>query len=56
MNWNWLDWAAVALLGGIVGASELISRYKDDPAAAIRTWPARFYVALNGAASLGRSD
>jgi hypothetical protein len=31
MNWTWLDWAAVALLGGVVGASELISRYKDEP-------------------------
>ncbi len=29
MDWSWLDWAAVAALEGIVGASELISRYKD---------------------------
>jgi len=53
MNWTWLDWAAVALIGGVVGASELISRYKDDPAAAIRSWPAWFYVAINSTASLG---
>jgi len=53
MNWDWLDWFAVALLGGIVGTSELISRYKDDPWAAIRNWPARFYIALNSGASLG---
>lgn len=53
MNWSWLDWVAVALLGGIVGTSELISRYKDDPWAAIRSWPARFYIAINGTASLG---
>lgn len=53
MNWDWLDWAAVALAGGIVGASELISRYKDEPGAAIRTWPALFYIAINSAASLG---
>jgi hypothetical protein len=33
MDWLWLDWAAVAALGGLVGASELISRYKDDPMA-----------------------
>jgi hypothetical protein len=53
MDWGWLDWVAVALLGGVVGASELISRYKDDPWAAIRSWPARFYIVINGAASLG---
>jgi hypothetical protein len=51
MNWSWLDWAAVALLGGVVGASELISRYKDDPWAAIKCWPAIVYIAINGAAS-----
>jgi hypothetical protein len=53
MDWSWLDWAAVALLGGVVGASELISRYKDDPWAAIKSWPASFYVAINSAASFG---
>jgi hypothetical protein len=53
MDWSWLDWAAVALLGGVVGASELISRYKDNPGAAMKTWPAIFYVAINGAASFG---
>ena len=47
MNWTWLDWVAVALLGGVVGASELLSRYKDDPWAAVRSWPARFYIAIN---------
>ena len=52
MNWSWLDWVAVALIGGIVGTSELISRYKDDPWAAIRSWPARFYIAVNSAASV----
>jgi hypothetical protein len=31
MDWSWLDWAAVAVLGGGVGSSELISRYKDHP-------------------------
>jgi hypothetical protein len=53
MDWNWLDWAAVATLGGLVGASELISRYKDQPGAAINSWPAIFYVAINSAASVG---
>ena len=53
MDWSWLDWVAVAMLGGIVGASELISRYKDNPFAAIKTWPAIFYIAINSVASLG---
>jgi len=52
MDWGWLDWVAVALLGGVVGAGELASRYKDDPMAAIRTWPAIFYIAINSAASV----
>jgi len=53
MDWSWLDWAAVALLGGVVGASELISRYKDNPWAAIKSWPAIVYIAINSAASVG---
>lgn len=53
MDWSWLDWAAVAVLGGVVGASELISRYKDDPGAAIKSWPAIFYIAINSVASVG---
>jgi hypothetical protein len=53
MDWNWLDWAAAMVLGGVVGASELVSRYKDDPGSAIKSWPAIFYIAINSAASLG---
>src|SRR6266567_7828611 len=53
MDSSWLDWAAVAVLGGVVGSSELISRYKDDPGAAIQSWPAIFYIAINSAASVG---
>jgi len=26
MNWNWLDWIAVAVPGGVVGASEYRTR------------------------------
>lgn len=52
MDWSRIDWPAVALLGGVVGASELISRYKDNPGASIKTWPAVFYIALNCAASI----
>ena len=52
MDSGWLDWAAVAVLGGVVGASELISRYKDAPGAAIKSWPAIFYIVINSAASV----
>jgi|ERR1035437_2063004 hypothetical protein len=51
MDWSLLDWLAVLALGSAVGASELVSRYKDDPWAAIRTWPAVSYIAINGVAS-----
>ena len=52
MDWSWLDWPAVLLLGGVVGASELISRYRDDPRTAIKSWPAILYIAINSAASV----
>lgn len=47
-----LDYAAVALLGGLVGAGELSSRYRDAPGSALYTWPALLYIALNIAASV----
>jgi hypothetical protein len=53
MDLNWLDWLAVAALGGIVGTSEIVSRYRDAPHAALRTLPSIFYIAINVAASLG---
>jgi hypothetical protein len=53
MPWSWLDWVAVAALGAIVGASELISRYRDHPAAALKTWPAIVYIGINASASAG---
>jgi len=52
MDWRWIDWPAVAVLGGAVGASELVSRYKDGPWASIKSLPAAFYIALNCAASI----
>jgi hypothetical protein len=47
-----LDYVAVAVLGLLVGAAELVSRYKDAPAGALRSGAAIFYMALNVAASL----
>jgi len=48
-----MDWLIVALFGGLVGASELINRYRDAPVRAVLNWPAAFYIFLNVAASLG---
>lgn len=41
----------VTFFGGAVGAAELISRFRDDPARAIRTLAGAFYVALNALGS-----
>ncbi len=48
-----LDYAIVAALGALVGSGELVSRYRDAPAGALRTRPALFYILLNTAASIG---
>jgi hypothetical protein len=47
-----LDYVVVGVLGLLVGAAELVSRYKDAPAGALRSGAAIFYMALNVAASL----
>jgi hypothetical protein len=48
-----LQWTVVGLLGWAVGTAELVSRYRDAPGAAIRTWAAMLYVAIKILASLG---
>jgi hypothetical protein len=47
-------WAylAVAAIGGLVGMSELVARYRDEPARAVRSAPASVYIGINAAASL----
>jgi hypothetical protein len=40
MDAAFLDYAIVAVLGALVGSGELISRYRDAPAGALRTGPA----------------
>ena len=52
MDATLVDYALVAALGALVGAGELVSRYRDAPAGALRTRPALFYVFLNMAASI----
>jgi hypothetical protein len=48
-----LTWTSVALLGGALGIAELVSRYRDAPILAVKTWPAAAYIAINVAASVG---
>jgi hypothetical protein len=46
-------WIVVGMLGGALGMAELISRYRDAPTVALRTWPAIVYMAINVGASVG---
>ena len=52
MGSPYLDFILVAALGGVVGAGELVSRYRDAPTGALRSGAAAFYIFLNVAASL----
>lgn len=45
------QYIAAAILGGLISSAEIISRYKDEPDNALRTWPSLFYMLLNAAAS-----
>ena len=49
---NGLDLLWVALLGGLVGTGELITRYRDAPTAVLRSAAALFYIALNALAAI----
>ena len=46
-----LEYLVAAFLGGMISSAEIISRYKDEPDSALRTWPSFFYMLLNAAAS-----
>ncbi|MGB9180908.1 MAG: hypothetical protein WCB68_16875 [Pyrinomonadaceae bacterium] len=53
----WPDYLAVAFLGALVGAGELVSRYRDEPTRALLTRqggmiPALLYVMINSVAGL----
>jgi hypothetical protein len=45
-------WPAViaCVLGGLLAVAELVARYRDDPAAAVFSWPAAVYVGVNATA------
>lgn len=46
-----LQLLVAAILGGLISSAEIISRYKDEPDNALRTWPSLFYMLLNATAS-----
>jgi hypothetical protein len=46
-------YAATALFGLLVGTTELVSRYRDNPVAPLTTMPGLIYIATNVFASIG---
>ncbi len=52
MDSNLLEWLFTALLGALISSAEIISRYRDEPEYALRTWPSFFYLLLNALASV----
>lgn len=52
-HWGWIAaYSFVFLIGGSVGAAELVSRYRDKPTRALLTAPAVFYMSLNAFGSV----
>ena len=49
---NLLQLLVAAALGALISSAEIISRYRDEPDNALRTWPSLFYMLLNAAASV----
>ncbi len=47
-----LPWIAVAALGGLLGATEIIGRYRDEPLKCLLTPPGIVYMVVNMCASL----
>jgi hypothetical protein len=47
-----LWYVGVPLTGALIGATELVARYRDAPFTALGTGPARFYIFVNALASL----
>ncbi|MFZ3559824.1 hypothetical protein [Streptomyces sp. BH055] len=48
-----MNYALCSAIGALVGVSELISRYKDEPMRVFTAWGAWFYIAVNcGAAAI----
>ena len=49
---EWIDYVLTAAIGALVGTSELVARYRDNPTRALATLPAFVYIGLNAVASL----
>ncbi len=47
-----LDYVAVAALGALVGLTELVTRYRDEPLAGVASPPSLFYLAVNAVVAL----
>src|SRR5688572_13256081 len=47
-----LQWLVAGALGAIISSAEIISRYRDEPDNALRTWPSLFYMLVNAGASV----
>lgn len=48
-----LDYGVSFLFGGLVGLSELIARYRDEPWEAIKTLASLWYIFINACAATG---
>lgn len=51
MNILWYEWLTVAGLGALIGITDIISRYRDEPDNALGTLPSAFYLFVNALAS-----
>jgi hypothetical protein len=49
---HFLAYLGATVFGMLVGATELVARYRDKPVAPLETVPGLVYIAVNGAASL----
>ena len=49
---QWAPWIVVSLLGGLVGATEILGRYRDEPLKCVISPPGLFYIFVNMCASL----
>lgn len=51
MIFLWYEWLVVCGLGALIGATDIISRYRDEPDNALATGPSLFYMLVNATAS-----
>lgn len=49
---DYFDYLVAALLGALVGAAELVSRYRDTSTGALKSWVGVTYIAVNAALSV----